>query len=61
MATWSTPNGGKFGKAEWMWLDWTLKGNAKSGDFFIGAGAKADGWTVEQANMDKFKPLAPYA
>lgn len=56
----STTNGGKFGVAEWKWLDWTLKGNKASGEFFTGNGAKADGWSVEQANMDKFTPKPPY-
>jgi hypothetical protein len=60
MATWSQTNSGKFGKAEWTWLDWTLKGNAESGKFFIGEGAKADGWSVEQKNMEKFVPPPPY-
>lgn len=60
MATWSTKNGGKFGIAEWKWLDWTLKGNKESGEFFTGKGAEADGWSVEKANMDKFTPKAPY-
>jgi hypothetical protein len=61
MATWSQTNSGKFGKAEWLWLDWTLKGNAASGQFFTAKGAEADGWQVEQKNMEKFVPPPPYA
>jgi hypothetical protein len=61
MATWSQTNGGKFGKAEWMWLDWTLRGNAKSGDFFTKGGAQADGWKVESANMGNIKIFPPYS
>jgi hypothetical protein len=59
MATWSQTNGGKFGKAEWLWLDWVLRGNAKSGEFFLGDGAKADGWEVEKANLDKMPKITP--
>jgi hypothetical protein len=61
MATWSETNGGKFGKAEWMWLDWVLRGNAKSGEFFTGNGAKADGWSVEKANLERIKVFPPYS
>ncbi|KAF2431987.1 hypothetical protein EJ08DRAFT_677857 [Tothia fuscella] len=60
MATWSTTNGGKFGKAEWMWLDYTLRGSKTSQAFFLGEGAKADGWVVESKNMDKYTPLPAY-
>ncbi|QDS68885.1 hypothetical protein FKW77_007662 [Venturia effusa] len=52
MATWSQTNSGKFGKAERLWLDWMLRGNEKSSDFFLKGGAKADGWEVEMAAMD---------
>jgi len=60
MATWHDTNGGKFGKAEWKWLDWVLKGNQNSAQFFIGGGAKADGWSVEMANMDEIKAFPQY-
>jgi hypothetical protein len=53
MATYMQAKGGKFGTAMWKWLDWTLVGNAGSGEFFAGEGAKADGWTVEKRNLDK--------
>jgi hypothetical protein len=55
MATWRNTNGGKFATAEIKWLDWLLKGDAKAAQFFIGGGAKADGWTVESADLNKIK------
>jgi hypothetical protein len=59
MATWSQTNGGKFGKAEWLWLDWVLRGNPKSGEFFLKGGAKADGWDVEMAAMENMPKITP--
>jgi len=55
LATWNQTNGGKFGKAELLWLDWMLRGNEASSQFFLGDSAKADGWSVESAYMDKIK------
>lgn len=59
MATWSQTNSGKFGKAERLWLDWMLRGNEKSSDFFLKGGAKADGWEVEMAAMDQIPKITP--
>lgn len=59
MATWSQPNSGKFGKAEHLWLDWMLRGNEQSSDFFLKGGAKADGWDVEMAAMDLIPKVTP--
>ncbi|KAF2405410.1 hypothetical protein EJ06DRAFT_540685 [Trichodelitschia bisporula] len=59
MATWSQTNSGKFGKAERLWLDWVLRGNATSSDFFLKGGAKADGWEVESAALDLLPPITP--
>jgi hypothetical protein len=56
--TWTQPKGGKFGTAMWKWVDWTLRGNASSAEFFTGDGAgsaKEDGWTVEKRALDKLK------
>jgi hypothetical protein len=55
MATWNLTNGGKFGKAEVLWLDWMLRGNTKSSEFFLKGGAQAEGWAVEMADMEKIK------
>jgi len=55
IATWMNANGGKFATAEVNWLNWLLKGDAKSKEFFTGNGAKADGWSVESANLDKIQ------
>jgi hypothetical protein len=59
MATWSETNSGKFGKAERLWLDWVLRGNEKSSDFFLKGGAKADGWDVEMAAMESMPKITP--
>jgi hypothetical protein len=53
MATYMQPRGGKFGTAMAKWLEWTLRGNATSAQFFTGNGAKADGWAVESRNLNK--------
>jgi hypothetical protein len=58
MATWSQPNGGKFGKAERLWLDWMLRGNESSKSFFTG-GAQRDGWQVVQSGIDSVQTLPP--
>jgi hypothetical protein len=59
MATWSQTNSGKFGKAEQLWLDWVLRGNEKSSDFFLKGGAKADGWDVEMAALENMPKITP--
>jgi hypothetical protein len=59
MATWSQPNGGKFGKAEWLWLDWMLRGNETSKQFFTGGGAQKDGWSVVQTGIEQVKAFPP--
>jgi hypothetical protein len=58
-ATWSQPNSGKFGRAEYLWLDWMLRGNETSSNFFLKGGAKAEGWDVVSAGMDKIPPVTP--
>ena len=40
-------------------MDWMLRGNTASSDFFLKGGAKADGWDVVMADMDKI--VAPAA
>jgi hypothetical protein len=59
MSTWSQPNSGKFGKVEYLWLDWMLRGNEKSYNFFLNGGAKADGWDVEMASMELIPKITP--
>lgn len=56
-ATYSEVNGGKFGKAAQLWLRWVLTGETSVNTFFVGDGAKADGWTVESKSLDKLVPL----
>jgi hypothetical protein len=58
-ATWSQPNSGKLGRAEYLWLDWMLRGNETSSDFFLKGGAKAEGWDVESAAMNKIPKVTP--
>jgi hypothetical protein len=55
MATWRNANGGKFATAEIKWLNWLLKGDTKSKEFFTGGGAKADGWQVESSGLESIK------
>jgi hypothetical protein len=52
MATYSQPNGGKFGVAASRWAEWLLRGNTTSATFFTGTGAKTDGWTAVSANLE---------
>jgi len=45
--------GGTFGKAASQWLRFVLKGDASSGQWFIGDGAKNDGWAVQKRALDR--------
>jgi hypothetical protein len=49
---------GKFNAAEIKWLDWMLKGDPTAKAWFVGGGAKADGWEVESKNLEKIN-IAP--
>ncbi|KAH8837470.1 hypothetical protein MCOR27_004656 [Pyricularia oryzae] len=53
LGTFFQPNGGLFAIATVTWLDWMLKGNETSGEFFKGDGAATAGWSVESRNLDK--------
>ncbi|KAM7201113.1 alpha/beta-hydrolase [Rhypophila sp. PSN 637] len=50
-------NGGKFGKAGLLWLDFLFKGSEDGKKYFVDGGSKSDGWAVETKNLDKAKPL----
>lgn len=56
-------NGGKFGRAGIYWMEWLFRGDKTAETYFLGDGAKVDGWAIEKKNLDKIKPAtaAPVA
>jgi hypothetical protein len=58
--TFNEINGGVYGVGASHWVNWMLRGNASSADFFTGAGAKSAGWTeIESKNMASIKVPPP--
>jgi len=53
--TFQEKNGGKVGVGAVRLLQFVLQGNATSGKFFTGDGAKNDGWNATSQNLDKIK------
>ncbi|KAK1834127.1 alpha/beta-hydrolase [Podospora conica] len=49
-------NGGKFGRAGVYWMEWLFRGDKTAEAYFLGDGAKVDGWAIEKKNLDKIKP-----
>ncbi|EAQ93213.1 hypothetical protein F5144DRAFT_55937 [Chaetomium tenue] len=58
--TYTDFNGGKFGVIGGHWVEWTMRGNSSASAYLTGDGAKADGWQVVSADLDKFsvEPIA---
>jgi dienelactone hydrolase len=53
-------NGGRAAQAVVKWLDWTLRGNAEAGKWFVGAscGLCTDSeWKFESKNLDKVRAV----
>jgi hypothetical protein len=55
MDSWSESNGGVFGKSERELFRWLLRGDQNASQYFLGGGAKADGWEIETAGLDKIQ------
>jgi len=51
--TYHENNGGSFGKAAVQWLNFVLKGDANSGNWFKGNGAASEGWSVAKGALDR--------
>lgn len=54
-------NGGKFGRAGIYWMEWLFRGDKTAEAYFLGDGAKADGWAIEKKSLDKIKPATTVA
>lgn len=44
-------NGGKFGVIGARWVEWIMRGNATSGSYLTGDGARRDGWDVVSRDL----------
>jgi len=49
-------NGGRFGKAILVWMQWTLKGDMNAANYFT-SGYQADGYQVQSKSLNLLKPF----